>query len=102
MIVDLCLDSSWDELPMPSPVALNRTLTPVLPDIHMCRVTAKLPRHAHILNTSGVLQVGGLVHPLPALMVGGNSALPHPPHFHGCIRNLRVNGKVSLKLSSDS
>ncbi|KAK8399372.1 hypothetical protein O3P69_003470 [Scylla paramamosain] len=93
MIVDLCVGDSWDELPMPS-LTQNHTLTPPLPDVHTCRGTARLPHNARVLNTRGVLQVGGLVHPLPPLMAEGNSVLPHPPHFQGCIRNLRVNGKL--------
>lgn len=102
MIVDLCLGGSWDESPMPSPAPHNRTSSPVLPDVHTCRGTARLPPNSRVLNTSRVLQVGGLVHPLPALTLEGKAAPSQPPHFRGCIRNLRVNGVVSLKISSYS
>ncbi|XP_063876237.1 putative neural-cadherin 2 isoform X2 [Scylla paramamosain] len=94
MIVDLCLGSHWDKLPAPSPTAHNHSSTTVFPDVHMCRSTAKLPQNDHILNTSGVLQLGGLVHPLSPIIVGRDPVLPHPPHFRGCIKNLRINGKL--------
>ncbi|XP_045129934.1 putative neural-cadherin 2 isoform X2 [Portunus trituberculatus] len=94
MIVDLCLGSSWDEPPTLVSAIQNRTTAPVLPDAHACRGAARLPRNARVLNTSGVLQVGGLVYPLPALKAEGKSAPRHPPHFRGCLRNLRINGKL--------
>ncbi|XP_050723500.1 putative neural-cadherin 2 isoform X2 [Eriocheir sinensis] len=94
MIVDLCLGGRWDEPPpTPPPAATNSTSTPVLPDAHACRGAVRLPRGARVLNAGGVLQVGGLVHPLPTLK-GSKDAPPRPPHFRGCIRNLRVNGKL--------
>ena len=94
MIVDLCLGSSWDESPVPSlGPALNQSSTSLRPDTHICRSITKLPGSARVLNTSGVLQVGGLV---PTKVVSDGAKLPRPPHFHGCIRNIRVNGKVSV------
>ena len=97
MIVDLCMGDSWDD-PMKSSPAVNNTPTPILPDVHTCRGTATLPRNARVLNTGGMLQVGGLAHPLPALLVGRDEA-PIPLHFRGCIKNLRVNGEVSQTIT---
>ncbi|MPC26555.1 Neural-cadherin [Portunus trituberculatus] len=94
MLVDLCLGDHWDKLPASSPAAHNHSSTTVFPDVHMCRGSAKLPQNNHILNSSGVLQVGGIVHPLPPIIMGRDPMLPHPPHFHGCIKNLRINGKL--------
>ncbi|XP_045130155.1 putative neural-cadherin 2 isoform X1 [Portunus trituberculatus] len=92
MIVDLCLGSSWDESPVPSlGPALNQSSAPLRPDTHTCRSVTKLPGSARVLNTSGVLQVGGLV---PTKVVSDDAKLPRPPHFRGCIRNIRVNGKL--------
>ncbi|XP_063876229.1 putative neural-cadherin 2 [Scylla paramamosain] len=92
MVVDLCVGGSWNE-PLTSFPAVHNTSTPVLPDVHACRGTATLPRKARVLNTGGMLQVGGLAHPLPALLVGRDEA-PIPLHFRGCIKNLRVNGEL--------
>lgn len=99
MIVDLCLGSSWDDPPTFASAVQNRTSVPVVPDAHACRGAARLPRNTRVLNTSGVLQVGGLVYPLPALKTEEKSTPRHPPHFRGCLRNLRINGKVSLVYS---
>lgn len=98
MIVDLCLGGQWDKLPASSPAAHNHSTTTVFPDVVVCQSTAKLVPNDHILNTSGVLQVGGLAHPLPSIIVGRDPMLPHPPHFRGCIKNLRINGKASLRI----
>ncbi|XP_050723127.1 putative neural-cadherin 2 isoform X2 [Eriocheir sinensis] len=95
MVVDLCLGGHWDEPPpTPSPAAHNTSSTPVLPETHACRAATELPKGDRVLKTGGVLQVGGLVHPLPALMLDEASAQPRPPHFQGCVRNLRVNGEL--------
>ncbi|MPC29128.1 Neural-cadherin [Portunus trituberculatus] len=92
MIVDLCMGDSWDE-PLTSSPAVSNTSTLVIPDVHACRGTAVLPRNARVLNTGGMLQVGGLAHPLPTLLMARDEA-PIPLHFRGCIKNLRVNGEL--------
>ncbi|XP_045130452.1 putative neural-cadherin 2 isoform X1 [Portunus trituberculatus] len=93
MILDLCSGESWGETPTSSHAAKNRTLTPVLPETYVCRVAATLPRSDHILNTSRVLQLGGLVQPMTTLTVKEMSPVKSP-HFRGCIRNLRVNSEL--------
>ncbi|XP_063876230.1 putative neural-cadherin 2 [Scylla paramamosain] len=92
MIVDLCLGDSWDETPTSSSAG-NRTLTPILPEAYVCRAAARLPRNDRILNSSGVLQLGGLAQPATTFTVEEMAPLK-PTHFHGCIRNLRVNGEL--------
>ncbi|XP_050723132.1 putative neural-cadherin 2 isoform X2 [Eriocheir sinensis] len=95
MVVDLCLGGHWDEPPpTPSPAAHNTSSTPVLPETHACRAVTELPKGDRVLKTGGVLQVGGLVHYLPDLTQGGATMQPRPPHFRGCVRNLRVNGEL--------
>ncbi|KAG0722458.1 Neural-cadherin [Chionoecetes opilio] len=93
MIVDLCLGGSWDEAPPTSEPPHNHTSPSLLPGGHACRGTATLPQDARVLSTKGVLQVGGIAHPHHVTM-DGNETLSRPPHFHGCIRNLRVNGEL--------
>lgn len=92
MVVDLCLGGRWDESPpTPTQSATNSSVTPILPESSMCKAVTKLPMGSRVPRAGRVLQVGGLVHPLPP-----SAAVTRPPHFRGCLRNLRVNGEVSL------
>ncbi|KAG0719346.1 Neural-cadherin [Chionoecetes opilio] len=92
MMVDLCLRGSWDQPPASSPAVHYHTSDPVLPDLHACRGSARLVPHARVLTTTGVLQVGGVAHPAAVPTVAGLHR--PPPHLTGCIRNLRVNGRL--------
>nr|XP_053630333.1 putative neural-cadherin 2 [Cherax quadricarinatus] len=90
MIVDLCTGGGLDEPPTFPSSPAHATPT----DAHTCRGAARLPRTARVLNASGPLQVGGLAHPLPAHYLNDGTPIFRPPHFQGCLRNLRVNGQV--------
>ncbi|XP_050723109.1 putative neural-cadherin 2 isoform X3 [Eriocheir sinensis] len=94
MVVDLCLGARQDEgLPIPL-VAQNISATPVFPETSTCRSITRLSRGARVLKTGRILQVGGVVHPLRSHTQGKATKQQHLPHFHGCIRNLRVNGEL--------
>ncbi|XP_042237551.1 putative neural-cadherin 2 isoform X1 [Homarus americanus] len=95
MIVDLCTGGSLNEPPiLPANPAHNHSASSILPDAHTCRGAARLPQGTRVLNAGGPLQVGGLAHPPSAHILQGNPSSPRPPHFHGCIRNLRVNSQL--------
>ena len=102
VIVDLCSGGNLeDQLAIrrrSSALDTNFTTPTFLPsplDAHSCRGSVKLPQGARLLNVGQPLQVGGMAHPVPAHTLYGwlepLLALP----FHGCVRNLRVNGQVS-------
>lgn len=96
MVVDLCLGGHWEErLPMPSSVPQNSSAMPAFPETHACKSTMRLSRGVHALKTGGVLQVGGLVHPVLSHRQSRTTKVPHFRHFRGCLRNLRINGEVS-------
>ncbi|XP_069941535.1 putative neural-cadherin 2 isoform X3 [Cherax quadricarinatus] len=100
MIVDLCSGGSIDgPLAAPKTSALNASTVPtpsppIPPDAHTCRGAARLPSGAHMLNAAQPLQVGGLAHPAPAHGVYGWPEPLMARPFHGCVRNLRVNGEL--------
>ncbi|KAK8750512.1 hypothetical protein OTU49_014877, partial [Cherax quadricarinatus] len=60
-----------------------------------CRLAAPLPPQDQALSVAAPLQVGGLAHALPHHHHhhGWPTQLSQQ-HFHGCIRNLRVNGEL--------
>ncbi|KAG7159878.1 Neural-cadherin-like 16 [Homarus americanus] len=91
MIVDLCSGGNIDG--PPTTTHDHHPTQPIPPpDAHTCHASTRLPGAAHVLNTGGPLQVGGVSHRLPAHAP--------PPHFKGCIRNLRVNREI-LDLGKD-
>lgn len=63
-----------------------------------CRLTAPLPPNEQPLSVAAPLQVGGLAHALPDHQHHGWPAQLSQEGFYGCIRNLRVNGKVRINI----
>nr|XP_045584132.1 putative neural-cadherin 2 [Procambarus clarkii]XP_045584133.1 putative neural-cadherin 2 [Procambarus clarkii] len=84
-MVDLCSGASIED---PHAATLDLPTQPSPPEAHTCRSVSTLPGAARVLNTGGPLQVGGVAH------LHNHPSPLHPPHLHGCIRNLRVNGEL--------
>ncbi|XP_042237522.1 putative neural-cadherin 2 isoform X2 [Homarus americanus] len=59
-----------------------------------CRLAAPLPPQDHALTVAAPMQVGGLAHALPHHNHHGWPTQLTQKPFHGCIRNLRVNGEL--------
>ncbi|KAK4314245.1 hypothetical protein Pmani_014399 [Petrolisthes manimaculis] len=95
LIVDLC-SGGMTQSP-PSPPTVTSSVTPTLtsshdlpPDAHTCRGAARLSSTSRVLRTSGMLQVGGVANPSEFILQG----LTNTPSLRGCLRNLRINGKL--------
>lgn len=59
-----------------------------------CRLVAPLPPQEPLLSVAAPLQVGGLAHTPPDALQHGWPTQVNGHYFHGCIKNLRVNGEV--------
>ncbi|KAK8405263.1 hypothetical protein O3P69_001675 [Scylla paramamosain] len=59
-----------------------------------CRVAAPLPPQEPVLSVAAPLQVGGLAHAAPDALQHGWPTQVNGHYFHGCIKNLRVNGEL--------
>lgn len=101
MVVDLCSGGGVDGPSTHVKDDSTTTMPPpfVPPDAHTCRSADRLPASARSLNYLRPLQVGGLAHPAP---VHDTYGWPEPikaRQLKGCVRNLRVNGEVSVVCS---
>nr|XP_053646348.1 neural-cadherin-like [Cherax quadricarinatus] len=59
-----------------------------------CRMAASLPPGVGGLRVAAPLQVGGMAHAPPNYLDHGWPAAVTDSAFHGCVRNLRINGEL--------